>query len=160
MILTNCKVKWAKVHQVDRTFTPAWSVQVYLNSEQIDAVKQAASEVSEGKLQASFKHDDDGTFITCSRKEKKRDGNMNKAPRVVDMQKQVFTEDIGNGSICNVITNAFAYDTAGKKGVTMILEAVQVVKWEEYKGNEDFEDAPVANGVPAGAEVEKDDLPF
>lgn len=155
MILSNCKVKWAKVHQVDRTFTPAWSIQVYLNSEQMDAVKAAATEVSEGKLAASFKHDDDGTYITCSRKEKKRDGTMNKAPRVVDAKKQPFTEEIGNGSVCSIIANAFAYDAAGKKGVTMILEAVQVVNWVEYKGNEDFADPVGANG-----EVEKDDLPF
>lgn len=157
MILTGCKVKWAKVHQVDRTFTPAWSVQVYLNPEQIVAIKAAASEASEGKLQASFKHDDDGTYITCSRKEKKRDGSMNKPPRVVDIAKKPFAEEIGNGSICNVITNPFPYDTAGKKGVTMILEAVQVVNWVEYKGSEDFEDAP-ATAATNGADT--DDLPF
>lgn len=142
---------------MDRTFTPAWSIQVYLNSEQIEAIKFAAAEVSEGKLSASLKHDDDGTFITCSRKEKKRDGSMNKPPRVVDIKKHDFKEDIGNGSVCNVIANPFAYDTAGKKGVTMILEAVQVVKWEEYVGAEDFDD-PTPEPVAAGEE--NDGLPF
>jgi hypothetical protein len=141
MILKNCPIKWAKLHQVDRTFTPAWSINAYLTPEQIEAVKAAAAEVSDGKLTVSLKHDDDGTYISCSRKEKRRDGTDNKPPRLVDANKRPFTEEVGNGSICNIIAKPFKYDTAGKKGVTMILEAVQVVDWHEYKGNEDFDSA-------------------
>lgn len=154
MILKNCKIKWAKVHQVDRTFTPAWSINAYLSPEQIEAVKAAADEASAGKLQVSFKHDDDGTYISCTRKEKRRDGTNNKPPRVVDVMKRPFTEEVGNGSVCNIIANPFPYDTAGKKGVTMILEAVQVIDWHEYKGNEDFEDTEDPNQA-----ADTDDVP-
>lgn len=160
MLLSNCKVKWAKVHQVDRTFTPAWSIQVYVNSEQIEALKKAAREASAGKYDPAFKHDDDGTFITCTRKEKRKDGTENKPPRVVDLSKRDFKDDIGNGSVCNVIAAPFAYDAGGKKGVTMILDAVQVVEWVEYKGSEDFEDAPAAPAAAGIGASADDDLPF
>jgi len=150
MILNNCKVKWAHVHQVDRRFTPRWTINVYLNAEQVNALRTD---------KVPLKNDDEGTYITATRNEKRKDGDPNKPPRVVDMAKQPFTKDIGNGSVCNVIVTPFDYEFAGKKGVTVLLDAVQVVEWKEYVGEEDFGEPEAKPAVAAGS-GEDDDLPF
>ncbi len=149
MILNNCKVKWAHVHQVDRRFTPRWTINVYLNAEQVNALRTD---------KVPLKNDDEGTYITATRNETRKDRTPNKPPRVVDMAKQPFTKEIGNGSVCNVIVTPFDYEFAGKKGVTVLLDAVQVVEWKEYVGEEDFGE-PAQKPAVVG-EDEMDPLPF
>lgn len=151
MILNNCKVKWAHVHEPNNNFPPpSWSVNVYLNGEQLNAVK------AEG---IPFKTDDDGAYIQAKRKVKTVSGKDMKPPRVVDMAKQPFTKEIGNGSICNVIITPYEWEFNKKTGKGAWLDAIQVVEWKEYVGSEDFGEPEAKPAVVAGSE-EDDGLPF
>lgn len=145
MILKNAKVKWAKLIKPDE-MSGKWSINLYLTAEQI------AELVKEG---IEPKTDKDGVpFVQASRKPQSNKGATIAPPRVVDMNRKPFTGAIGNGSVCNVIVSIYDWKFAGKVGKGVWLEAVQVVDLKEYAGSEDFDD------VPAGAEVNEDDLPF
>lgn len=151
MILNNCKVKWAHVHEPNNNFPPpAWSINIYLNAEQLNAVK------AEG---VPFKTDDDGAYIQAKRKVKTNEGKEIKPPRVVDMAKQPFTKEIGNWSVCNVIVDFYDWEFNKKSGRGAWLNAVQVVDWKEYVGSEDFGEPEEKPAVVAGGE-EDDGLPF
>ena len=153
MILNNCKVKWAHVHEPDSRFPPpSWSVNIYLDPDQLTAV---------AKEGVPFKTDDDGPYIQAKRKTKNQKGSDVKPPRVVDMMKKPFTEEIGNGSICNVIVQPYDWTFGGKKGRGMWLDAIQVGTWDEYKGNEDFGEPVGAVSKPSVEQAaDESDLPF
>lgn len=151
MILNNCKVKWAHVHEPNNNFPPpTWSINVYLNPEQLNAIKAE---------RVPFKTDDEGAYIQAKRKTKTTEGKDIKPPRVVDINKQPFAKDIGNGSICNIILDFYDWEFNKKSGRGAWLNAVQVVEWKEYVGSEDFgepEPKPAVDNTPEG----EDDLPF
>lgn len=145
MILKNAKVKWAKLIHPDE-MSGKWSIDLYLTPEQLAAVK---AEGIEPKL------DNEGVpCITAGRKPKSAKGTDIPPPRVVDINRQHFKGAIGNGSVCNVIVSFYDWKFAGKTGRGTWLEAVQVIDLKEYTGREDFD------GVPAGAEINEDGLPF
>lgn len=145
MILNNAKVKWAKLIQPDE-MSGKWSIDLYLTAEQLEAVKAEGIEP---------KTDKEGTpFIYAARKPKSNKGTEIPPPRVVDMERKPFKGAIGNGSVCNVIVSFYDWTFQKKTGRGVWLEAVQVVDLKEYAGREDFD------GVPAGAEINEDGLPF
>ncbi|HRA18802.1 MAG TPA: hypothetical protein PLZ24_16835 [Flavobacteriales bacterium] len=149
MILNNCKVKWAHVHEPNNNFPPpTWSINIYLNGEQLNAIK------AEG---IPFKTDDDGPYFQAKRKTANADGKAISPPRVVDLAKQPFAKEIGNGSVCNVIVDFYDWEFNKKKGRGAWLNAVQVVEWKEYVGSEDFGEPEAA---PSVANSPEDDLPF
>lgn len=131
MKLNNCKVKWAHVHEPNNSFPPpTWSINIYLSGEQLNEVK------AEG---LPFKTDEEGAYIVAKRKTKTVEGKDIPAPRVVDMNKQPFNKEIGNGSVCNVIFDVYEWEYMKRKGKSAWLNAVQVVDWKEYLGKEDFD---------------------
>ncbi len=145
MILKNAKVKWAKLIKADE-MSGKWSINLYLSSEQMEAVRKEGIEP---------KIDKDGVpFIQATRKPKSSKGTEIDPPRVVDIDRKPFTKNIGNGSTCNVIVSFYDWTFNKKEGKGVWLEAVQVVDLKEYTGTEDFDE-------PVGAEMKnEDDLPF
>lgn len=144
MILKNVKVKWAKLIKPDE-MSGKWSIDMYLTAEQLAEVQ---AEGIEPRI------DKEGVpCITAARKPKSNKGTEIQPPRVVDIGRQPFKGAIGNGSLCNVIVSFYDWTFQKKTGRGVWLEAVQVVDLKEHVGREDF-------GVPEGADINEDDLPF
>ena len=148
-VIRNARVKYAKVYDPDNTYPPAkWSVNIYATDEDRKALEARGVE---------FREDSDGAaFVVAKRKIKTKSGADQTPPRVVGPKKEPFTDPIGNGSVCNISTLVFPYTFQKKKGVTVFLDAIQVVNHVPYTPKEDSFDEVEGSTVtePEG------DLPF
>lgn len=93
--------------------------------------KKGLQDLAEAGSKVKVKEDDDGKFVTFSRKtELELNGEIKPLdpPMIIDKDKQPFKEDIGNGSLVTV--KAAIYDTKMGKGTR--LEAVRIDEWKEY----------------------------
>lgn len=128
-VLKKVPVKWASVQAPNTTFDPQWSVDVVLTKEQAKALQ------AEG---LSPKKDKDGDIILKIKRNVDRpDGTQNNPPRVVDAGKNVFTDLIGNGSICNVQYNVYEWKWKSKAGMSAGLIGIQVIDHVPYEGVQD-----------------------
>lgn len=101
-------------------------------------------EVETGKVEIRFK-----------RKEVSNKGHLMDPPIVVDAKKNRWPKDkaIGNGSKIKVAFQAFPWEMAGAKGMSLDLAAVQVLELVEYARDVDpFEEE---DGFTLPAEVEE-----
>jgi hypothetical protein len=91
--------------------------------------------IPEGKIRMSFK--------TASKVEKKDGTTFERHVSVVDAKANRITDTnllVGNGSICRVQFEANVYNmlaSGGGLGVSIKLQAVQIIKLEEYTGSSD-----------------------
>ena len=151
-VVTNAKVKWAKVFEPDGTFPPArWSVNIYPNALDRD-------ELSKHGIQFRTDEKDGGLFFVAKRNVETQAGKKMDPPRVVDGLKKPFAQPIGNGSVCNVIVNIYPWTFGKKTGIGAWLEAVQVVEHVPYEAS-DRPDFDAVGAATAGAAT-KDDMPF
>ena len=160
IMVKNARVKWAKVHRPDNTFPPArWSVDVYPNAEGMKEILAVVEALREPGDKNAFRiKGEDERFFTAKRNEKTHKGDAKTPPRVVDANRQPFAENIGNGSVCNVIVSFYHYDTFGG-GVGCELEAVQVINHVPYKQG-DSVDFEATDQQPKSAFGSDDNLPF
>tara|TARA_R100001443_G_scaffold48574_1_gene60953 strand:+ start:4970 stop:5446 length:477 start_codon:yes stop_codon:yes gene_type:complete len=103
------------------------------------------------------KNDDRGNFVTIKRKVRRKDGNLNKAPEVVDAQKRTMLGTlIGNGSEVNVLYSTYEWEFGGKSGVSADLRAVQVTNLIPYNSDADADGAfdVVPDGFVSSDETE------
>lgn len=117
------------------------------------------------------------TYISPWTPGKDQGGNAKKPPQVVDLNgDDMVPSDVWSGQLGRATVRAFAYDTNGNKGVSFMLEHVQVVKADMPRidgrrsaqqafANADDEElkalgitAPPAGGK--GSPNLSDDLPF
>jgi hypothetical protein len=141
--LNNVEVHWAKLYVPDTAFgNNRYTIDMHLD----DAL--AALLKAEG-FNVQDKEAKDGTIIKNVFKAKKdaltKAGKIQKAPEVVGPDGRTpFTEDIGNGSICNLILSARAWEISRKWTLACYIEKVQVVKHIPYAkgGFEDVSEAP------------------
>jgi len=128
--LQNVRVKYAKVIKPGKAYDDGapdeWSVNMYLTPEGRDAVMAAG---------ANPKEDKEGIeYWVAKRKTVNAKGEATKAPPVVDGAKRPFTDDIGNGSVCNIVVTLFPWERKGRSGVFIYLNAVQVVNHVPFGG--------------------------
>lgn len=128
MVIKNCSVRYAKVHQPGKAYeetAPAeWSVNMYVSEEDRDALMARGVNPKEDK--------DGAEYFVAKRAVSSRAGADIKAPLVVDAKKMPFTDDIGNGSVCNVAVTLFPWSKGKKSGVKVYLQAVQVMTHIAY----------------------------
>lgn len=95
-----------------------------LTREAVEACRAAGLEVKKGEAEKA----DKGHYITPK---------ATKPVRIVDASKIALSADklIGNGSLVNVLVNAYAWEFKGKSGIGAGLEAVQVLKLEEREAD-------------------------
>ena len=134
LVLNNCSVRYAKVHTpgkaYEETAPPEWSINCYVSDENRELLMAHGVQPKEDKEGAEY--------FTAKRATKSRAGADVKPPIVVDAKKAPFTEDIGNGSVCNVAVTLFPWTKGKKSGVKMYLQAVQVMTHIPYgKGGVD-----------------------
>jgi hypothetical protein len=127
--VTNASVKWAKVITPGKgykTNPDEWTIDMYVTDEDRDALMARG---------VNPKEDEDGNeYFRAKRRTKTGAGKDQAPPVVVDSKKMPFTENIGNGSVCNVIVTLFPWSEGKKKGVMLYLQAVQVVNHVAYGG--------------------------
>ena len=144
-VLKRVPVKWCFANKVNTQFEPTYEVQVELTPAQAKALVEESKEVDPKGKGIKIKKEEDGTLTyRFRRKESRPDGTLNHPPVAVGKDgKTPFTENIGNGSICNVqyIFVKYEHPKFGA-GVTNDFKGIQVIEHVEY-GEKDggvFED--------------------
>ena len=149
MPILNGKAYWASVVTPNTTFDEdgVYSVDIAVDS---DNKKLAEAE----GLSIKNKGDDRGDFVTIKRKAKRKDGNPNKAPDVMDgMKRPLQNTLIGNGSDVNVLykTYEWTHKPTGRSGKSADLQAIQVINLVAYEGGSstasEFEEIPSASNA-------------
>tara|TARA_R100001244_G_scaffold52681_2_gene45775 strand:- start:1539 stop:2003 length:465 start_codon:yes stop_codon:yes gene_type:complete len=122
MVITG-KAYWASIATPNTTFDPdgIWTVDVgNLDKDSIDQLKNDG-------LTVKNKGDDRGDFVTIKRKVRRKDGQMNRTPDLVDAKKRQMTNTmIGNGSDINVLYSTYDWEFKGRKGTSADLKSIQV----------------------------------
>jgi hypothetical protein len=122
MVITG-KAYWASIATPNTTFDPdgIWTVDVgNLDKDSIDQLKNDG-------LTVKNKGDDRGDFVTIKRKVRRKDGQMNRTPDLVDAKKRQMTNTmIGNGSDVNVLYSTYDWEFKGRKGTSADLKSIQV----------------------------------
>ena len=143
---------WASIVSPNTTFDSdgVWSIDVgNLDKKNTDIAK------ADG-LSVKNKGDDRGDFVTVKRKVRRKDGNMNKAPEVVDAGKRAMSGTlIGNGSEVNVLYSTYDWEFKGRSGTSADLRAVQVTNLVPYNVDADADEA--FEVVPDGLVTEDSD---
>ena len=143
LVLKNCSVRYAKVHvpgkAYEETAPPEFSINCYVSDEDREALMARGVNPKEDK--------DGAEYFIAKRATKSRAGADVKPPIVVDAKKAPFTDDIGNGSVCNVAVTLFPWSKGKAKGVKLYLQAVQVMTHIAYNrgGADAFEVHDVDN---------------
>ena len=148
MSVINGTAYWASIQSPNTKFEPTWQIDVG----NLDADNKAIAE----KDGLNIKTDEiKGEYVTIKRKVKRKDGNDNTPPVIVDGQKRPMMGLIGNGSNVNVLYATYEWKYAGKEGVSADLKKVQVVDLIPYEEREDFD---VVSDDYASADAEN--IPF
>ena len=130
---------WASIAPPNTTFDPdgVWTVDVgNLDKAAIDQLKNDG-------LTVKNKGDDRGDFVTIKRKVRRKDGQMNRTPDLVDAKKrQMSNTMIGNGSDVNVLYSTYDWEFKGRKGTSADLKSIQVTNLIPYSSGieEDFDE--------------------
>tara|TARA_R100001163_G_scaffold48923_2_gene36784 strand:- start:445 stop:909 length:465 start_codon:yes stop_codon:yes gene_type:complete len=133
------KAYWASIATPNTTFDPdgVWTVDVgNLDKAAIDQLKNDG-------LTVKNKGDDRGDFVTIKRKVRRKDGQMNRTPDLVDAKKrQMSNTMIGNGSDVNVLYSTYDWEFKGRKGTSADLKSIQVTNLIPYSSGieEDFDE--------------------
>ena len=135
--LNNVEVWWAKVHKPDTAFgNNRWSIDMHLTDALSAQMKAEGFNVTDKESGGVVTKN----ILRAKKDAVTKDGKPQKAPEVVGPDGRTpFTDDIGNGSICNLILSARAWEINKKWVLTTYLEKVQVVKHVAYAGSS-FED--------------------
>ena len=160
MPVLNGKAYWASVVTPNTTFDADGVYSIDL------AVDDKTKKVAEGEgLTIKNKGDDRGNFVTFKRKAKRKDGNPNKAPEIMDNMKRPLQNTlIGNGSTVNVLFKTYEWNhkPTNRSGKSADLQAVQVVNLIPYEGSNSassaFKEIPEGN-VTASTSTEFAEIP-
>lgn len=153
VVLKNVRVKWAKLIRPGAAFDEGqpdlWSVNMYVTAEDRDRLLAIGCTAKTDK--------DDQEFFIAKRNTVNKNGEHVKPPALVNGHKHPFTEEVGNGSVCNIAVTPFAWTKAKKSGVILYLNAVQVINHVPASNGADVFDVV---GDAASGSGEFDDLPF
>ena len=132
------KASWPKLFKPDTRFNPegVYSTGLILEPEDAKEFQDKVQEVfveefGQSKLAKAsmpWKTDDDGNVVFSFKSKRK--------PMVVDSKGNAVKEElpVGGGSIIKVATGLNPYNAGGRIGISMYLNAVQIVNLVEYSG--------------------------
>ena len=133
------KAYWASIATPNTTFDPDGVCTVDVGN--LD--KAAIDQLKNDGLTVKNKGDDRGDFVTIKRKVRRKDGQMNRTPDLVDAKKrQMSNTMIGNGSDVNVLYSTYDWEFKGRKGTSADLKSIQVTNLIPYSSGieEDFDE--------------------
>lgn len=145
---------WCYLTALDTKFDPCWRVELHVTKEEAEKLKAVGIKPTLLDTDSDYKYS-----VNIKRHEtRKKTGGKNQAPRVVDSSLQPFTEIIGNGSEVVVQYGPYNWEFKGKKGVSMDLQAVQVLNLVKYVASNETVDELEAG--ESKIETKSDDLEF
>lgn len=131
------KIKWCKHIRPDTTYNK-WSVVMYISGPELDK----AREWQAMGIKNTIKKDDDGWFITLSRKTsitvKGREVGL-EPPRVVDKDGKPIDQAIGNGS--DGVAKCILWSSKNYPGRNIRWEALRVDNLVSFNPETDYPDA-------------------
>lgn len=138
--LNNLEVQWAHLLRPDTAFGGSkWCVEIILTDEYIEKY---------GKEGFTFKEKDGKTILKAKKNTQTAKCGEQSPPLVVGPDGRTpWTEDIGNGSVCNLNLSARAWKVGGKETISTYIESVQVVKHVAYE-SDSFEDLSGEEDIP------------
>lgn len=122
--LMNKKVLWANIMEgnPDTKYGAAWKLDAVLTDDEAKSMEAAGFGVKADKKTGE-------KTLTIKTKCIKKDGTKNRYPTVVGRDgKTPFTEEVGNGSICNIKVWAKQNVVKGETFLNAYINAVQVVE--------------------------------
>lgn len=136
IIIKDVEFNWPKLVKAVNPFgTEQWELQIATED------KKVADDWKANHLTVKTDKNDDSKYVVnLKRKRYKLDGTENKPVRVVNGANEVIdATSLGNGSRGSVKLYQYAYDVAGRTGISSILVSVQVTRFVPYMEDEDFE---------------------
>ena len=143
---------WASIVSPNTTFDDdgVWEINVCnLEESEVSALR-------ENGLPVKNKGDEKGDYVLVKRKVRRKDGSINKPPKIVDSNNTAMRDTlIGNGSLVNVKYRPYDWTFGNKQGVAADLVAIQIIDLVEYaSASDEFDD------VDGGYQAPDDDIPF
>lgn len=140
------KCKWAQLDKPNIKFEPMWKITIVLENETlIERLKATGLNV---------KQDNDGDWVLdikrkVNSKDKKTGEVKVNNPPVVMYEGEEFHDKIGNGSHVTCEFSVYDWDSFGKKGVGVWLNAVTINELVPYGKKTDLDfDSEVSSDVP------------
>jgi len=142
------KAYWASIENPNTTFD---SDGVYSIDVSLDAKNKKVAETD--GLSIKNKGDDRGDIVSIKRNVRRKNGDFNTKPTLMDSQKRNMKDTlIGNGSEVSVLYSTYQWEFKGRSGTNADLRAVQVTNLIPYQN--DMEDA--FDVVPDGFVAKED----
>ena len=117
------KSYWASITRPNTTFDPVYQIDL--------AVDDDVAKDFSGKG-ITVKEDERGKIDKYKLRVSRADGTNNPAPKLVDASKNPIDVLVGNGSTVKVMYKEYDWNYAGKTGVGLDLQAVQVIDLFPY----------------------------
>jgi len=114
---------WASVTTPNTTFEPVYSVNLVVSDDVADSFRSRGF---------TIKDMDEGPALIIKRKTRKKSGESNPAPRLVDRNKNPIDTNVGNGSKVRVHYNEWESTWNGTVYKGLDFKAMQVLELVEY----------------------------
>ena len=129
------KAYWASITSPNTTFDPVYQIDLAIDDETAEQLSAKGINV---------KDDERGKIVKFKRRVNRADGTNNPSPKLVDSAKNPIDVLVGNGSDVKVMYKEYDWNYAGKTGVGLDLQAVQVINLIPYGEEFDKVDGFVA----------------
>jgi hypothetical protein len=140
------KAYWASVTVPNETFEPVYTVDLVISDEDAQDFNSRGVRVKDFSLKdESGEPQYIGKAVTIKRKVNAKNGRR-PAPKLYNLNKEPMDITVGNGSAVKVQYNEFAWDYAGKSGVSLDFQAMQVLDLVPVKSQDGDELNPFGDG--------------
>ena len=146
MAIVNGKAYWASVTTPNTTFEPVYTVDLVVSDEVAQEFEKRGVKVKDFSLKdESGEPQYVGKALTIKRKVNGKKGPR-PATKLVDRNKVEINTKVGNGSEVRVQYNEYPWEYAGKSGVSLDFQGMQVVNLVEMKSSDGDELTPFDDG--------------
>jgi len=140
------KAYWASVTVPNETFEPVYTVDLVISDQDAQDFSSRGVNVKDFSLKdESGEPQYIGKAVTIKRHVKSKNGRR-PAPKLYNLNKEPMDVTVGNGSAVKVQYNEFAWEYAGKSGVSLDFQAMQVLDLVPMKSQDGDELNPFGDG--------------
>ena len=140
------KEYWTSVTVPNETFEPVYTVDLVISDEDAQDFNSRGVKVKDFSLKDETGEPQFiGKAVTIKRKVNAKNGKR-PAPKLYNLNKEPMDVTVGNGSAVKVQYNEFAWDYAGKSGVSLDFQAMQVLDLVPVKSQDGDELNPFGDG--------------
>ncbi len=137
---------WASVLVPNETFEPVYTVDLVISDEDAQDFSSRGVNVKDFSLKDETGEPQFiGKAVIIKRKVNAKNGRR-PAPKLYNLNKEPMDTTVGNGSAVKVQYNEFAWDYAGKSGVSLDFQAMQVLDLVPVKSQDGDELNPFGDG--------------